>query len=345
MPKALSQTPGPAFQEPLYSLQAGRALAAIAVLLLHADRIIAGAQYGPMDFAHFWFSGGRLGVDFFFVLSGFIILHAHARDIGRPARLVRYLMRRATRIYPIYWVILSFSIIGFLLLGRRFGLVELARNVSLFDIYERDRLVTVAWTLFHESLFYAAFAALILNRWLGGIVFAGWLLAVLWFQGAAGTPEVLTSPINLCFAAGMLACVCAHRLPGRVFALPLFMGIAGLVWLVWATHAARLENAPEGALSALFCGLVILGLAMADRVTAWRVPAALVFLGAASYSIYLVQFASLSAAGDALVWAGAVRWLPPAVMIVLLTAFGVAAGCAAYWTIERPMLMRMRAKR
>ena len=344
MSKACVHQPGPAFREPLHSLQAGRALAAIAVLLLHADRIVGAPDFTGTNFAHFWFSGGRLGVDFFFALSGFIILHAHARDIGNPGRLGRYFTRRAVRIYPIYWVILSISLVGPLLLGRQMGFAELIHNYSLFDPYERPRLVTVAWTLFHEILFYLAFAALILNRRLGAIVFAAWLLAIVWFQGRAGSPEVITSPINLGFAAGMLAYLCVERLPARAFPWPLIAGISGLVYLVWVANAARMENPPEGILTALSCGLVVMGLAMADKAKAWAVPGTLVFLGAASYSIYLFQFAALTGAANVVLRLGGAH-LPPALSVGILVAFGVAAGSATYWTIERPILRRAERHR
>ena len=327
----------------MYSLQAGRAFAAIAVLLLHADRIVGAPDFTGTNFAHFWFSGGRLGVDFFFALSGFIILHAHAGDIGSPGRLSRYLMRRAVRIYPIYWVILSVSIVGPLLLGRRFGVVELIQNYSLLDPYGgQPRLVTVAWTLFHEILFYLAFATLILNRRLGAIVFTAWLLAIVWFQGRIGSPQVLTSQINLGFGAGMLAYLCVDRLPARAFAWPLIAGMSGLIYLAWVAAAARMENPPEGVLTALSCGLVIMGLAMADRAKAWSVPGSLVFLGAASYSIYLFQFAALSGAGDVLLRLGGAHLLPPAISVGILVAFGIAAGSATYWMIERPILRKAR---
>lgn len=344
MSKASIDRPGPTFREPLHSLQAGRALAAIAVLLLHADRIVGAPDFTGTNFAHFWFSGGRLGVDFFFALSGFIILHAHARDIGNPGRLGRYFMRRALRIYPIYWVILSISLVGPLLLGRQIGLVELIHNYSLFDPYARPRLVTVAWTLFHEILFYLAFATLILNRRLGATVFAAWLLAIIWFQGRTGSPEVITGPINLGFAAGMLAYLCVDRLPARAFPWPLITGLSGLLYLVWVANAARMENPPEGLLTALSCGLVVMGLAMADKAKAWAVPGPLLFLGAASYSIYLFQFAALMGAANVLLRLGGAH-LPPALLVGILAAFGVAAGSATYWTIERPILQRAEQHR
>ncbi len=46
---------------------------------------------------------GISGVDLFFVLSGFIMVAVAGRDIGP----IEFLWRRATRIYPTYW--LSFS--------------------------------------------------------------------------------------------------------------------------------------------------------------------------------------------------------------------------------------------
>jgi peptidoglycan/LPS O-acetylase OafA/YrhL len=53
------------------------------------------------------FRWGDAGVEFFFVLSGFIIASAHAGDISRPARLIPYLQRRIIRIYPPYWIIFA----------------------------------------------------------------------------------------------------------------------------------------------------------------------------------------------------------------------------------------------
>jgi peptidoglycan/LPS O-acetylase OafA/YrhL len=248
------------------------------------------------------------------------------------------------RIYPIYWVILSVSIVGPLFLGRQLGFLELIQNYSLLDLYERPRLVTMAWTLFHEILFYLAFAALILNRWLGAIVFTAWLLAIVWFQGRAGSPEVITSQINLGFAAGMLAHLCVDRLPARVYPWPLISGMSGLAYLVWVAHAAKMENPPEDVLAAVSCGLVVMGLAMADRAKGWAVPGSLVFLGAASYSIYLFQFAALTGAANVLLRLGSAHLLPPAISVGILISFGVAAGSATYWTIERPILRRAGAK-
>ena len=65
----------------------GRGLAALAVTLFHTSGMYADPRF---DLAPpFWnvTHRGDLGVDFFFVLSGFIILHAHRVDLGRPGQL------------------------------------------------------------------------------------------------------------------------------------------------------------------------------------------------------------------------------------------------------------------
>src|SRR5260221_9879970 len=91
----------------LNSLQACRAVAAILAVLFHAsvgifalDKYFGHKPFGPV------FDFGFAGVDFFFVLSGFIMMHIHAADIGQPRALRAYLWKRFTRIYPAYWAVL-----------------------------------------------------------------------------------------------------------------------------------------------------------------------------------------------------------------------------------------------
>jgi len=86
----------------LATVQGGRAGAAIAVVLFHCTGIVGLQKYGGHAAFDVVTKSGDLGVDFFFVLSGFIILHAHFRDIGVGNKIGRYVWRRVTRIYPVY---------------------------------------------------------------------------------------------------------------------------------------------------------------------------------------------------------------------------------------------------
>ncbi|NBQ54213.1 MAG: acyltransferase, partial [Proteobacteria bacterium] len=102
--------------------------------MLSRHRHVAKSQirkhHGRAELDH---AGHRYGVDFFFVLSGFIILHAHMDDIGRPARLGRYLWRRAVRVYPIYWICLTLSVGALVVMGGALPLWDIALNYGLMD--------------------------------------------------------------------------------------------------------------------------------------------------------------------------------------------------------------------
>ncbi|PKR89657.1 hypothetical protein CXZ10_09865 [Pleomorphomonas diazotrophica] len=86
------------------SLQAGRALVATAVLFSHMTVLMAVEKYGGLDFFDGWLKAGAFGLDYFFVLSGFIIYAAQGKHLGRLSALKPYLLKRFSRVFPIYWV-------------------------------------------------------------------------------------------------------------------------------------------------------------------------------------------------------------------------------------------------
>src|ERR1700739_3127098 len=84
-----------------------RGLAALWVVLFHADVILFFRQFGPLldRDATGLISRGYLWVDFFFLLSGFIIAHVYGARLAEPfsAETVwRYLAARFARIYPLH---------------------------------------------------------------------------------------------------------------------------------------------------------------------------------------------------------------------------------------------------
>lgn len=86
----------------LKSIQVGRGLASIAVAAFHLSITMGDVRYGGEMLFRSWTNQGNLGVDFFFVLSGFIILFAHWNDIGNKNQITSYLFKRTIRVYPIY---------------------------------------------------------------------------------------------------------------------------------------------------------------------------------------------------------------------------------------------------
>src|SRR6185503_7562101 len=87
----------------LNSLQAGRGMAALMVVLYHA---YIKYGFGGSGFTGHIFSLGFAGVDFFFVLSGFIIAYTSYPFIGNKEKTIFFIRKRFLRVYPIYWVYL-----------------------------------------------------------------------------------------------------------------------------------------------------------------------------------------------------------------------------------------------
>lgn len=69
------------------------------------------------------FGNGNLGVNFFFVLSGFLITNVLLCDVERNGRIAlgRFWLRRAPRIWPMYYAVVLFGFVGFPLLKQLMG--------------------------------------------------------------------------------------------------------------------------------------------------------------------------------------------------------------------------------
>ena len=137
----------------LTGIEAGRGVAALLVLGVHArDHLFK--NFGQSVPLGDLFVFGHAGVDFFFVLSGFIILYVHAKDIGRPHRLSHYLQRRFTRIYPFYWAALLLTLAVMSVSKAQIfpSFFHVVSSVLLIPL-SGDPVIPVAWTLQNEVTF------------------------------------------------------------------------------------------------------------------------------------------------------------------------------------------------
>src|SRR5262249_22225839 len=103
--RVLRRDSGVAVGKRLDNLQALRGVACLLVVVYHAAGIEAtfGLGFSPLHPVQRF---GAAGVDLVFVVSGFIMASTSRADLGRVARLPRYLFRRFWRIYPAYWAAL-----------------------------------------------------------------------------------------------------------------------------------------------------------------------------------------------------------------------------------------------
>lgn len=326
----------------LAGIEAGRGIAATFVVLYHVARHMFKAVDAPLEQGILQF--GHAGVDFFFVISGFIILYVHYADIGKPARLRRYLGRQFTRLIPTYWVALALTVV--IDLAAHHGapsLADLALSASLLPS-NRDMVLGVAWTLRFEFLFYALFCVLIINRAAGMVVLALWLIATIsaWLFAfdAVWLPAQFYSAYNLEFFLGMSAACVLHN---HTVLRPRVVLAAG--FLLFATTAVlKIVHALDGygnggrLAYGMAAAIMVLGIAEADRQDLLRVPWVLRTLGRASYSVYLFQFVFIGTAWQALRALHLDQPLPPVLVFLALALAAVGGGVAMSGWVEHPLM-------
>ncbi len=334
----------------LSSLQAFRGLAALGVVFYHAG-LFSQRRMG-MDFCGGFFHHGDLGVDFFFVLSGFIITMVHWDDLGRPERAPRYVWRRFFRIYPLLFLLTTFKLALGLVMKSDAESLDATRVTSAYLMLPMVDgtmpIITAAWTLCHEALFYAVFlVVLLLGRGVGVWLLGGWAALLLGVHGLGfeleGLPGFILDPHNIQFLLGVAVCLLLRQgslSAGLIWGL--LPVVALLCWtalpLIVEAHGKDQSMGVRFLLGIAFATLIAV-VVSAERRQLWKkAPAWAVWLGEASYSIYL---------GHSIVMLGAVaflsRWGKAGLLQAHLVSFGAMAGaltfCGLLWFFfERPML-------
>ncbi len=296
-------------------IQGLRALAVLLVIADHAD--IAG------------FSGGYIGVDLFFVISGYVITQLVLREAEKGIRtgLSDFYARRVRRIVPAATATLVGTIlVGWAILGTRlnpnlpgdvrwaslfsanFRLIETGSNYFVPGIY--PSLITQFWSLGVEEQFYLFFPLIVFlvaryappARRVG--LLAGTLtLAVAlsaWWSIQISTSEPTTayySPLTRFWELG-LGCLLATltiRRPTRTARSERLAVVLALVLLVIALVELNAHSVYPGSLAWLPCGAAALfiwaGVAgPRNPITRLLSTRPLGYIGDLSYSLYLVHY-------------------------------------------------------
>ena len=344
-PREVREMKPTARHEQLDGLQAGRAIAAIMVVLYHANGFVVPLRLFDGEIAWAGFGMGYAGVEFFFVLSGFIMAHVHRHEFGRPDRLARYVCKRIARIYPIYWLVLTALVVAYQLFDT-LGPDVVRDPYSIFTSYlllpSADRpVLPVAWTLKHEMLFYTIFCLMFFSFRLGIMVFKFWMagcIIAMFYSPDGYLISFVMSPYNILFLFGIAVAMFSDKLPSRLAAASLPAGAAAFLFIGMSEQFLwSWDLAPRTLAYGFAAALLVTALARST----FAVPRTAAFLGNASYSIYLVHLPVMNICAVVLARLGAADVLTPMAACLLFTIVATLAGAGLHVLVEKPINSRL----
>jgi peptidoglycan/LPS O-acetylase OafA/YrhL len=312
--------------------------------------------------------GGFVGVDVFFVISGYLITAILLRDLGARTGALGYLTtfykRRVRRILPAAIVVIALTLLAAhqvfgasrfastrtdgwwsLIFWANWHLIDV--NTNYFTAGGPVSPLQHYWSLAVEEQFYVVwpilifFVALVARRrrlsvGLAALAVSGVSLAIAAAQSTSEPTTAYLSSFTRGWELGLgalLACAPALRAPRRVLSLLAWAGTALIAVSLFVTHPGAGFPLPGAMLPCLGAALVI---AAVDRDG--REPWApllsnwvAVRIGDISYSVYLVHFPVIVLLAAGMSNHGAYFYVAAPLLIV-----GLA--CALHALVERPIL-------
>jgi peptidoglycan/LPS O-acetylase OafA/YrhL len=274
--------------------------------------------------------GAYLFVDFFFVLSGFVVTHAYAERLRGTVSLQDFLIRRVGRLWPLH----AFTLLAMIVLEAMEYGVGLARmgagasaaftgasapstilpnalllhSIGLFDELGWN---FPSWSISVEMVTYVIFGTAMLalrHRMVpfACVVVAGSLLVIAMRS---------TKGMNVTYDLGLFRCIAGFFLGHLVYRLHRLSPrtLVGRRWLASVIELLAIlaticfvsgvgQHWPSLAAPFLFAGVVLvfaLEAGLLSRGLAWR---PFVLLGTVSYSVYMVHYPIFIAFRKAMLW-------------------------------------------
>jgi peptidoglycan/LPS O-acetylase OafA/YrhL len=290
-----------------------RFFAASYVFVMHYGATFLDREDVPRPLATLLHNGG-FGVSVFFVLSGFILSHAHPGRFAAPAQYRDYLIARFARIYPVYLFALVLALpvaVRAVPLTTGHAVAVLAMVQSWTDAYSHSGYAWImqAWTLSVELFFYLLFpfaitairrlgnpALLLLLALDAAVMVGGGTATVVPWIDYGHTVHFPAWPLPLFlplvrsgeFLLGMLLHTLVSRLPAatpRPGAGLCLATAAATVAVLSLTHDPRFIT-----VATLGAGALIALLYLSENSVARLLGSPVLYaLGCASYALYLLQ--------------------------------------------------------
>ncbi|WPO98467.1 acyltransferase [Pseudomonas sp. HR96] len=289
-------------------LDSFRGLCAIALMVYHSHALCTFTE------AHFFRAADRF-VEFFFILSGFVLALTYANRLKSVEQLHGFIVSRIFRLYPLHLVMLAVFIgLEFMkLMAERHGIAftsaafsgarapsEIVPNLFLLQSwwagFNPMSFNYPSWSISVEFYLYLLFAAI--TFWLPGQArLIGAAIALIAFAALQNQSQWQMTEYSLrglsCFFAGQLVYTLYEKIKDVQLDRPLATALEVLALVTIFCVMSYATEHREAILVGLFCLTVVLFSFEAGEVSALMCKPLFTRLGTLSFSIYMVHAAVL----------------------------------------------------
>ena len=341
----------------LYGIQYLRGIAAVLVVLAHTTGMARMQKYFNYNILSGFFDLGDVGVELFFVISGFIITYVTLEDSSiKPKIDVKtFFIRRFTRIIPFMWVCIIVFAITRLFVRDYFPWPAYLRALTLYPLQNVEP--KQIWTLRHEFLFYTIFSFCVLRLRTKKAILILWFLSpVFWKEiklflltsneSLIELGDFVFSRYNILFGIGW---VLGFLFKKNSFKFKIILpnsyliNIIAIIPLLLILQFMRKETdlsmlSQEVIIGIISAGIVVLSVSLVSEKYS-RVGN---ILGDASYSIYLIHGIPIAAILGW--WSNIQPSANPILVLIVITFISCAIGIAVHYWIEKPLVNYVQRK-
>lgn len=332
-------------------IHASRSIVPLLIVIIHVSQFSNRFfEYNFLGLANIPYSGG---VDFFFVLSGFMIYYVYHRSLGNREKALPFLKNRLIRIYPTYWVVLT------LLLPIYFIFPQFGRGyetnfwviIKSYLLVPQDHspILSAAWSLVYTVLFYLIFSVFIVLKKKNSLFTALiWIVVTIFVATDVLFPESLI--MNYFFSYTLikfaLGCLVAHFVLKYKFKYGIIVALIGIIGfpLTWINYIHQFADIHLSLGYTISSVMIVLGLSSIDLNTTISIPKIMDRLSSASYSTFLVNMPVISFSGKMIVSLDIPFYIGNLMSSLLLIIGAVASGYILSRIVEEPLVKYLRTR-
>lgn len=281
-----------------------RFIAAIAIVIFHYGD---GSFLFNNSYVSFIFKQANIGVSYFFLLSGFVMIIAYNNN--KKINFITYLKNRFARVYPVYFLAIVVTLLIFFF--KDISLIDLFLNVTMLQAWFPDKALTInypGWSLSVELFFYISFPILFNYFYKDGykkttaiFIISFWILSQLVFHYFLKDNSINISPYTRLdiyynpllhfneFLIGNLAGLFfLNKLKSKTGNYSISIIVLIIVLLLFLRFPFGFEY-HNGFLSIIFVPLIILISLDRGMLNNLLNKKLFIFLGEISFSIYILQ--------------------------------------------------------